>query len=805
MHLILRHTGDTDPIEIEITGSVFAIGRHEPPFVDYDRKKVARLSKRHARIFEQAGRVFLADLGSTNGTFCEGERVEQEPRLIQSGARLSFGGLEYDVEMPGRAPQPTEEDEGLTLALTPETHQDVLEPLVISSFPFLINQYGEEFARYRETLAEPLSYISRRHAHFFVRDGAVLIEDLGSTNGTYVAGTRLEEQARILEDGDTVAFGGDQFLYRVHIIGAESADEATTLLTEAIEELDSERTIFIDSPTSFVDIYVGTPEGDSEVPASAGDSGGNGVDDPPRKKPSRVGQAALFVSELLKVVFGERLISPRTRWILILVGVTAIGGAAYWYRTGQETRELKATFAAGDYAAAVAGADNYLARQPGSEAIRAIATESMMHLVLPDWLQAIERTDFDGASTNVEHWTTRSPHNPDDDAMFELLDWIARATEFVDQHTNERGSSQRFEDGPVIDELADWWLAEERDHERRLQRFTAWNSDYREVERRALSTWRRLQTIDAAQQPVRRLNDTIMTALRSQDLTGATDAIDAFSAADLTGADLSASLHQDVARIRQIFELFEDERPFSAHEAVGTTLWETRPFQQFAADLAANQLPDQEAVAEYRAAVLAWRSGDTEAARAALDDLAQSARWGAEPARLQTHHQDLLTRYHELTGREHRDSSGELLAFYRMLDPETDKFLVDALRESYQSTFEDAVVEAEAELLRAGKAWQRYQDEGGISRDDRMEPSISDRYVQLAALLTDSHTTLQEAKVAFRALETPAGNELATLETSVCAEIDNQRNTLNRLNALLTRQTARAKLALVPPRCIDRD
>jgi len=804
MHLILRHTGDTDPVEIEITGSVFAIGRHEPPFVDYDRKKVARLSKRHARIFEQAGRVFLADLGSTNGTFCEGERVLQEPRLVQNGARLSFGGLEYEVEMPGRTPQPTAEDEGLTLALTPETHRDVLEPLVISSFPFLINQYGEEFARYRETLAEPLSYISRRHAHFFVRDGTVLIEDLGSTNGTYVSGTRLEERARTLEDGDTVAFGGDQFLYRVHIIGAESADETTTLLTEAIEELDSERTIFIDSPTSFVDIYVGTPEGESDAPKNTDVSDGDGIDEVPAKKPSRIGRAARFARELVRVVFGERLISPRARWILILGSVMAIAGAAYWYRTGQETRELTDTFAAGDHEAVLADADGYLTRQPGSQAIRAIATESMMHLVLPVWLHAIDRAAFDEALTQIEQWATRSPHNPDDDAMFELLDWITRATGFVDQHNSERGLNQRFEDGLVIDELADWWRAEERNHERHLQRFAAWHPDYREVERRALTTWRRLQTIDAAQAPVRRLHETIMTALRSQDLTSVTDGIDAFST-NPAGSGLASSLHQDVARMRQIFELLEDDRPFSAHEALGTALWETRPFQEFAAELVANQLPDQNAIAKYQTAVLAWQSGDTEAARAGLNDLARSSRWGAEPAKLQAHHDDLLNRYRALSGRELRDSPSELLTFYRMLDPETDRFLIDALDESYQSVFEDALVEAEAELLRAGKAWQRYQDQGGISRDDRMEPSISDRYVQLAALLTDSHTALLQAKVAFRALETSAGNELATLETRVCAEIDNQRNTLDRLNALLTPQTARAKLTLVPPRCIDRD
>ena len=47
--------------------------------------------------------------------------------------------------------------------------------------------------------------VSRQHARFVERDDGYAVEDLGSANGTYVNGERVDE--RMLEDGDVVQFG----------------------------------------------------------------------------------------------------------------------------------------------------------------------------------------------------------------------------------------------------------------------------------------------------------------------------------------------------------------------------------------------------------------------------------------------------------------------------------------------------------------------------------------------------------------------------------------------------------------------
>jgi hypothetical protein len=56
--------------------------------------------------------------------------------------------------------------------------------------------------------------VSGRHARVFRRDGAPYLEDLGSTNGTYVNGQPLAAE-RLLRPGDIVAVGSTELVYEV--------------------------------------------------------------------------------------------------------------------------------------------------------------------------------------------------------------------------------------------------------------------------------------------------------------------------------------------------------------------------------------------------------------------------------------------------------------------------------------------------------------------------------------------------------------------------------------------------------------
>jgi pSer/pThr/pTyr-binding forkhead associated (FHA) protein len=74
------------------------------------------------------------------------------------------------------------------------------EEIVIDRFPFMLGRHND--CDYR--LYHPM--VSRRHCRFTEADGAVVVHDLRSLNGTYLNGRRVEER-EVVRDGDEINVG----------------------------------------------------------------------------------------------------------------------------------------------------------------------------------------------------------------------------------------------------------------------------------------------------------------------------------------------------------------------------------------------------------------------------------------------------------------------------------------------------------------------------------------------------------------------------------------------------------------------
>jgi hypothetical protein len=57
------------------------------------------------------------------------------------------------------------------------------------------------------------SFASAQHARLFEREGVYFVEDLGSTNGTYLNGRRLRSEQQLRGD-DVIRIGDTEFRYR---------------------------------------------------------------------------------------------------------------------------------------------------------------------------------------------------------------------------------------------------------------------------------------------------------------------------------------------------------------------------------------------------------------------------------------------------------------------------------------------------------------------------------------------------------------------------------------------------------------
>src|SRR5262245_56596105 len=89
---------------------------------------VRRVSGRHAQVLRLGGLFFVEDLGSSNGTFVNGVRIEKRTAL-KAGARLEFFGT--DLEFRDGDPDSAPSHPQFTLVESPGGQAAVMSTLVV--------------------------------------------------------------------------------------------------------------------------------------------------------------------------------------------------------------------------------------------------------------------------------------------------------------------------------------------------------------------------------------------------------------------------------------------------------------------------------------------------------------------------------------------------------------------------------------------------------------------------------------------------------------------------------------------------
>ncbi|HVL16016.1 MAG TPA: FHA domain-containing protein, partial [Gemmata sp.] len=99
---------------IPITGPQFLIGRDAQCHL---RPASQAISKRHCGVLIRDGKVYVRDYGSTNGTVVNDETIQDAEVLVESGASLKIGPLDFTVQVEKTAIHP----DGTPLPSSPET------------------------------------------------------------------------------------------------------------------------------------------------------------------------------------------------------------------------------------------------------------------------------------------------------------------------------------------------------------------------------------------------------------------------------------------------------------------------------------------------------------------------------------------------------------------------------------------------------------------------------------------------------------------------------------------------------------
>lgn len=193
------------------------------------------VSRRHAQLIVHRNLLEIEDLGSGNGTLVNQEKIAAKERVpLKRGDQIRVEEFSIDFESDAADVSVSAFRKDAKFEIT---DPDILEikmikkilgafdhdkrpGLIVVTTPFQnlrahVEDEETDFIVGRDPqsqLAIDHQTVSRKHAKLTKKWGGFVITDLGSKNGTFVNGEKVEEKA--LNDGDEVVFGTIKAVFR---------------------------------------------------------------------------------------------------------------------------------------------------------------------------------------------------------------------------------------------------------------------------------------------------------------------------------------------------------------------------------------------------------------------------------------------------------------------------------------------------------------------------------------------------------------------------------------------------------------
>ena len=170
------------------------------------------VSSRHCRLYRTSEGLFLEDLKSTNGTFVNGVRIQTTVSITPNDHILLGTNTPF--------PWPKKKTSGLSgkVPVAKPAHSDShRRPIMLGRDP-----------AGTVVLTDP--QISFRHARILHLNGNWILEDLNSTNGTFLNGQRVSGKVPI-KAGHVIALGQHRYTFRGDgtFAGGDCRDQGVTL------------------------------------------------------------------------------------------------------------------------------------------------------------------------------------------------------------------------------------------------------------------------------------------------------------------------------------------------------------------------------------------------------------------------------------------------------------------------------------------------------------------------------------------------------------------------------------------------
>jgi pSer/pThr/pTyr-binding forkhead associated (FHA) protein len=797
MHITLEPNDIPALTDIEIDDTVFPVGRATAPFDALPPDVVENLSRRHAKLFEEQGQVFVVDLGSRNGTTVNGETLGTLPRRLHDGDRLRFADLDFQLA-DHRLRASGEGDPGPVpeLRLTPTEGHGGPE-ILITDFPCLIGRTVGPVAEFCSRESIDSRSLSRRHAHLYRSGIHVLLEDLGSTNGTTVNDQPLGDEPVTIRQGDRIRFAAIPALTFQATITTDACTAGASGTGAPVPSLAlSQNTILIDHANTFLDIFC-DPPADQPPPADAErDTAAPITPRFGRLQPGIDAMATLLNREI--DVPGLKYPLPVFKYLSVAILVLTLLLTTVLVLRQDPVAEAESLVREGRYRDAAVLANTALTHRDDDPLLQRVALDATLHWLIPTWRGAIAGSDHGTAGALLEEAAEVAAGNREAEAIVSLLSWATQVEAWMAQRAT----------GPlvVIDQdeerlagLVRQWEDDRHRKQHYLGVIVQYQPTFTDYQAQLLSYIRKLEETASVYLPaIAALRRDLATALQVGDLAQGRTLLTAF-ARDYPAVGGIDRLSEDLATYDALLRLKQQGRLLELADQLATTTFDTALFRNHARESLRDAIPAEDVIQGYRQAERLWQQGQLAEAVAAMRSLAEDSDSRPVRDRLAARER-ILKNYQQLVSIHETPRRDEHIAsLYRQLDPVADRYLHDTLAADFDRARQSLLEEAAGQTRAALEAWNTYERAGRIGGAMRLEDHVSEPFRHAAMQLSLAWERDRRARALRQLLDVSPDDEISGFQRQLDFEVALQRRSISDLRRLLGEELTARKLALLPP------